>query len=304
VLARGERPYKPSALRGYEADLRLYVLPRLGGLRLGDVQRRDVQALVDHLRSEGRSSAKVHKAVMPLRALFRYYLERDEILVNPTANLKLPSVEGRRERVADASEAAELLAALPESDRALWATAFYAGLRLGELRALRWDDTDLAGGVIRVSRGWDAKEGEIAPKSRKGTRVVPVTPLLRDYLLEHKAATARGGSDFVFGARADRTFTPSYIRKRAKTAWEATSARRQEQGLEPLLAIGLHECRHTYVSLMHHAGFSLEEIGDYVGHSTAYMTDAYRHLLKGHEARAAERFGEYLARADSAARAA
>jgi hypothetical protein len=41
---------------------------------------------------------------------------------------------------------------------------------------------------------------------------------------------------------------------------------------------------------MHDAGFSLERIGDYVGHSSAYMTDAYRHLLEGHEAEAAERF--------------
>jgi integrase len=49
--------------------------------------------------------------------------------------------------------------------------------------------------------------------------------------------------------------------------------------------IGLHECRHTYVSLMHAAGLSLERIGDYVGHSSAYMTDRYRHLLAGHEAR-------------------
>jgi hypothetical protein len=41
---------------------------------------------------------------------------------------------------------------------------------------------------------------------------------------------------------------------------------------------------------MHDAGFSLERIGDYVGHSSAYMTDRYLHLLEGHEAEAAERF--------------
>lgn len=50
-----------------------------------------------------------------------------------------------------------------------------------------------------------------------------------------------------------------------------------------LQPIKLHECRHTYVSLMHAAGLSLERIGDYVGHTSAYMTDHYRHLLEGHE---------------------
>jgi hypothetical protein len=55
----------------------------------------------------------------------------------------------------------------------------------------------------------------------------------------------------------------------------------------------MHERRHSYVSLMHDAGFSLERIGDYVGHSCAYMTDAYRHLFDGQETEAAERFEDY-----------
>jgi hypothetical protein len=42
-----------------------------------------------------------------------------------------------------------------------------------------------------------------------------------------------------------------------------------------------------------------ERIGDYVGHSSTYMTEAYRHLIEGHEAEAAERFEDYLTRAAS-----
>jgi hypothetical protein len=49
--------------------------------------------------------------------------------------------------------------------------------------------------------------------------------------------------------------------------------------------------------VMHDAGFSLERIGDYVGHSSAYMTDRYLRLLEGHEAEAAERFEDSLMRA-------
>jgi hypothetical protein len=45
---------------------------------------------------------------------------------------------------------------------------------------------------------------------------------------------------------------------------------------------------------MHAAGLNLERIGDYIGHSSAYMTDRYRHLLEGHEAEAAAMFDEYL----------
>jgi hypothetical protein len=66
--------------------------------------------------------------------------------------------------------------------------------------------------------------------------------------------------------------------------------------------IELHSCRHTFVSLMHDAGLSLERIGDYVGHGFTYMTDRYRHLLEGHEQDAAWMLDEYLTRADTSGR--
>jgi integrase len=110
--------------------------------------------------------------------------------------------------------------------------------------------------------------------------------------------TGRDGADLVFRATAERPFTPTHVRKLALKAWAVAAVGSFLCGeggdLEP---IGLHELRHSYVSLMRDAGFSLERIGDYVGHSSAYITDAYRHLLDGHEAEAAERFEEYLTRA-------
>jgi hypothetical protein len=45
---------------------------------------------------------------------------------------------------------------------------------------------------------------------------------------------------------------------------------------------------------MHAAGRSLEEIGDYVGHSSSYMTDRYRHLLEGQRAEAADALDAFL----------
>ena len=74
---------------------------------------------------------------MPLRVIFRRAVRRGEIAVNPSTDLELPAVEGRRDRVASAEEAAKLVDALPIGDRALWATAIYGGLRRGELRGLR-----------------------------------------------------------------------------------------------------------------------------------------------------------------------
>jgi integrase len=295
IRAKGGKVYKPSVLRSYESALNKRVLPEFGHERLGDITRRDLQLLAERLLAAGHDPSTVRNSFVPLRAIYRRALEQDEVATNPTQALRLPAPEGRRDRVASVSQAGALLDALEawpstRGDVPLWATALYAGLRRGELRGLRWEDVDLAAGVIRVCRGWDDHAGEIEPKSKKGTRNVPIVSVLRDYLVEHKLRS--GGLGLVFGRTAPEPFTPSAVRRRAQTAWK-------QAGLEP---IGLHECRHTFVSLMFDAGVPLERIGDYVGHSSTYMTDAYRHLIEGHEREAAARFDEYYERADTAAR--
>jgi hypothetical protein len=64
----------------------------------------------------------------------------------------------------------------------------------------------------------------VAPKSRKGTRRVPIPASLRKHLLEQKTRTGRDGEDLVFGAASDRAFTPTHIRKLALAAWERANA--------------------------------------------------------------------------------
>jgi integrase len=302
VMNRSGIAYKPSAWREYERNWKNYLRDELGAHRLSEIRRGDLQALVDRLVGKGLSGSKVRNIMLVVRVLYRYAIERDRVETNPTTGLRLPNGHTSRDRAATASEAAELLAALPDEIRPVYACAFYGGLRRGELRGLKWDDVDLAGGIIHVRRGWDDQDGAIVPKSKAGARTVPIVALLRDHLAELKARTGRGTGDFVFGPKADRPFTPSDVRKKAAKAWEAANTKRAEGKLDPLVPIGLHECRHTFVSLLHDAGLSLERIGDYVGHSSAYMTDRYRHLLEGHEAEAAKLLDAYLARADTAAR--
>jgi integrase len=294
ILNRWRRPYKPSACRGYRHNLETFVLPDLGALRLAEVRRRDVQALVDRLVAAGYSGSKVRNAVVPVQAIYRRAMKRELVTHNPAVDLDLPESAGARERAASVAEATALIAAVPEGDRGVWATAFYAGLRRGELRALRVDDLDLHRNIIRVRRGWDDVAGEVEPKSRKGVRDAPISDTLRLVLLEHLARTGRRGRDLVFGRTASEPFSPTLLRRRAHRAWKAAK-------LEP---IGLHEARHTYVSLMHAAGVPLERIGDYVGHSSSYMTDRYRHLLEGQRGEDAARFDALLGGATGAHRGA
>jgi integrase len=194
IRNRNGHPYKPSALRGYRRALDLRVLPALGHLRLSDLRRVDVQDFADRLLRDGHGASTIQNTLDPLRAIFRYAIRREMVVVNPCAGLDVPKPTGRRELVASPTEAAELLDALPAEDRAVWATAFYAGLRRGELRGLRRSDVDLPGRELHLRRSWDAVEGPIAGKTRAAHRTVPLVGVLASLLAGHKLLTGRDGT--------------------------------------------------------------------------------------------------------------
>jgi integrase len=229
--------------------------------------------------------------------IYRRAVRRGDVAVNPTSGLQLPAARGRRERVASPAEAAELIAALLPRDRALWASAMYAGLRRGELLALRWEDVDLGKGVIRVERSYDPKDGVfVTPKTRAGRRAVPIASLLRAHLLEHRLASGRS-EGLVFGATAIRPFTPSNATRRASTAWAKANTTRRDRGLTPLEPISLHECRHTFASLMIASGVNAKALATYMGHASVTITyDRYGHLMPGNEGEAAALLDAYLER--------
>jgi integrase len=288
----GDR-YKPSAIRTYDQSLRLRVLPTLGSRRLADIRRVDLQDFADRLLAARAHPATIQAALMPVRAIYARAVSRGEVAVNPTTGLRLPAVRSRRDRIAAPDEATKLVAALPQGDRPLWATALYAGLRRGELMALRWEDVDLATGTIRVERSWDAKEGVvIQPKSRGGRRRVPIPAALRDHLVEHRMQVGRSGG-LVFGMSATRPFAPSTVTERAGGAWKAAKLNR----------ITLHECRHTFASLMIAAGVNAKALSVYMGHaSVAFTLDRYGHLMPGNEEEAADLLDAFLERANTQAR--
>src|SRR4051794_7367469 len=190
IRNRSGDTFKPSAIRSYETSLRLRVLPELGHKRLSDLNRNDIQDVVDRLIADGRQAATIQATVIPLKSICRRELHRGRLTVNPTAGLELPAVRGGRDRIADPVEGARLLAVLNDADKPIWATAMYAGLRCGELRALRVSAIDLDANVIRVDWGWDAIEGQIATKGRNRRRV-PIPTALRELLLAHLMRTGR-----------------------------------------------------------------------------------------------------------------
>ena len=91
------------------------------------------------------------------------------------------------------------------------------------------------------------------------------------------------------GKVVDRSVMSGKIGRRAEKAWDAAGLNR----------ITLHECRHTYASLLMAAGYTIKELMEYMGHADLQMVNRYVKLLpQPGEDDAADRLDAYLRRAE------
>lgn len=283
VLDRSGRRYRPATVRSYREAADNYLRPALGRYRLGEVRRADVQRLIDRMHADGRSGSTIRNKLDPLRVLYRRAIQDEEVQRTPVDHLRLPALKGKPREIVAPERAGVLLELLPDTERALWTTLFYSGLRIGEARALRWRHVDFDQGVIRVEAGWDDSEGEQETKTDAGVRVVPMTSRVRAELARHSLETERDGDDLCFGRTATAAFTRSTVRARAIKAWEQSGA------------VTPHEARHCAASYFAQAGLSIKEAQEALGHADPRTTmGIYQHALPGWQEAAAAKLDAYL----------
>jgi integrase len=271
IATRSGETYKPSAVRSYEQGLASHVLPDLGGRRLGDVTAADLQALVEELRGKGLSASTITNAFNPVQALYRRATQLGHVMHNPCRDVTLPTIRSQREHAADPADAALMIRALPERDQCAWALAFYAGLRLGELRALRWEDIDESAGLIHVQRSWDAREGEIDPKSFAGRRDVPIIAALRPFLTAQRVLCPWQPTGLALGITPSTPFSYNGLYRRSAKAWQATGFPR----------VTPHQARHSFASYLIAAGADVKAVTEIMGHASVRQSfDRYGHLLR------------------------
>jgi integrase len=287
VRSRRRTEYSASTIRDYRSDLARFVMPTLGHRAVTDVTRADVQTVIEGMNGQGYAGQTTRNAIVALQAFYRWRKPP----IDPTVNLDLPEPGARREARASPAEAERLLAVLDGDERDIYAAAFYAGLRRGELQALRVEDVD--GDRIRVSRAWDQVEGEKGPKSKAGERDVPIIGPLRAIL--ERRCEGRPGSAFVFGTDG-APFSPNTLRDRSIRSWAAAAVGAFLQGRDDKLEpIGLHEARHSFSTWLDHAGISETRADRYMGHANPSVQARYRHQLEGQLDEDARRLEEWLA---------
>ena len=300
VGGAGRTRLSPSTFEGYRLNLHRHVLPRLGQRALASLRTEDVDRLVAELEAEGKAPGTVRNVVVPLRKMLADAVRQGLLLANPAARADLPPAQdftGKEIPPAhsDAIRRAVLELAPVDPLRGepdlffvcLFDVALGTGLRLGELRALRWSDLDRERRLIRVERAYSRQELR-RPKTESGIRAVPLFPSVEAAFRELAARAVERGryapEELVFASVRGTPLQPSNFRQRL---WEPALRRAGLEGED----YRFHDLRHTCVSRLVAAGADVKLVQAVASHANPLITlKRYAHLLDARVTEAAERF--------------
>src|SRR5262249_31635682 len=146
------------------------------------------------------------------------------------------------------------------------------GMRISEIRGLRWRDVDLAVGTIHV-RQRATLWGKIGPpKTRAGARDIPLVPMCVNALRAWRLACPKGELDLAFPNQIGGVRNHPHTRERLLMPLQKRAGVR---------AYGWHAYRHAFATLMiEQLHWSPKQLQVVMGHASVQMTyDRYGHLF-------------------------
>jgi integrase len=287
-----------ATLQGYQQHCDDYIVPHLGRVKLAKLTALTVEGFRDKLLAEvEQRSGSLGRGKRPLsRATAR------KVLVSLKSLLKSAKVahvaadvtiagskrDRRLEPGLDFPETGEikrlLAAATTERQRALLLTAALTGLRGSELRGLRWSDVDLKVGELHVRQRADRFNTIGAPKSKAGSRTVPLAPELVSVLKTWKLACPISEGALVFPTGKGKIERHNSLRRDFEALMRAASVVERTTGKPKY---GVHAFRHFFASWCinpkERGGRELppKVVQHLLGHSSIVMTlDVYGHLFR------------------------
>src|SRR4051794_38773575 len=202
-----EKDRRPSTIGDYRNTVRRYLLPEFGAdTLLHTIDTARVDAYRERLLVEGQLSRRtIQKILVLLHGILKRAKRKGWIAANPAADAERVSVRRTGEFNVLTPEEVYAIARADGSELfgALFVVAAFTGLRMGELRALRWSDVDFAKRVVHVRRSFTGSSFG-APKSQR-VRSVPMSdPVARvlDGLSRRGSDTRPDDLVFSLGRRA------------------------------------------------------------------------------------------------------
>jgi integrase len=328
-LAEVVRPnLKPKTYEKYEAFVRLYIVPGLGPKRLGKLAVRDVRAWLNEVRRTCQCCAQGKDAARPvsarrccavgkccgavpsgyvvqiardvLRSALGTAVTEELVARNVAALVKVPAPRRPQRKPWSADEARRFLEAARSASDPLFAAyvlVLVLGLRRGEVLGLSWEDVDLDGGELQVSRQLQRVHGQLVhggTKTEGSAAGLPLPDICVTALrLRHRqqavdqlaAGEAWQGDGLVFTTRYGRPVEPRNFNRSFEARCQASGTRR----------IRVHDTRHTCASLLAEMDVHPRTAMQILRHSRVAMTlDVYSKVSSKATRDALKRLGSSL----------
>ena len=286
-----------TTVKQYRSHIDLHLVPllvgdddvravKLGGVLLADLTTPFVeQVRTALLRKLSRAMAK--KALVSFKALIAYAQTKGLVAQNAAlpVSIRIDSRNARKLEVGvDIPTREEISALITHAGalRPMLVAAAFSGLRVSELRGLRWSDVDFKGGRVSVRQRVDRYNEVGRPKTESSERTLPIGPVVINTLREWKLKCPKGAADFVFPNKDGEAFPYQTARRHLDLAQVAA-------GLAPSVdepKYGWHALRYFYASLLINRRvdggleYPLKVVSEYLGHTSIKMTaDVYGHLF-------------------------
>lgn len=262
---------KASALDSADSIYRKHLAPRLGNTRLDQITTADVAGLKGALAESAPKT--VNNILSVLSRALRCAVAWGVIAAVP-CKFGLLRVTQREMHFYELEEFRRAVAAagkISSDHRVLVLLGGSAGLRRGEIRALKWSDLDLTRRLIRVQRAfWENVEG--LPKGNRA-RIVPMTEELAGALKAHRHLGERvlmRNGEALSNWHVRDMFRQ--VQRRAGLPVLGNGKKESQKGG------GIHILRHSFCSHLAMAGVPAKAIQELAGHADLQTTMRYMHL--------------------------
>jgi integrase len=277
----------------YGELLRNQITPKIGHLTLQNLSGIRLSEWHGELLSGGLSPQTVKTAHGLLGKALKEAVRDGIIARNAAANIPSPRVPERDMAILQREQVPMLIAAL-QGDIMLpmAACALYAGLRRGEVLALRWNAIDLEAGSLAVVASLEQLvDGTLtfkAPKTKAGRRLIAMPDALISILRAHRLEQLQLRMKLGLGKLPDDALLFANLQGRPRSP----RAISKKWGMfADRLGIGnvrFHDLRHTQASLLHDAKVPLAVVSKRLGHSKISTTlNIYTHLFQDADSEAA-----------------